>query len=316
MLWAPAGPGHCADTTYSGTRAVPKEQKATDPFKPGTGHPSDPDGEVDEDVHYSEPTNREHGSGREAFFTSCITPNASASLGDFAFNLVTIPFRLGFCYLFDNFRESHVNLFTGSADLESLPDRPWRFGWGFGFGALYLPEAAGGMPFTLHAEVLRPFSPSRQARIRIGSFGSLAAPTVDYERSVYVDGRDVGVQHDNLLSYSQSGYPLTLESLWSGSHGLYLAVGGGAMLLRENVSYVRTTGYGGEGEELSEKREGIHPVLSLGLGRFDPRGKGRKFHRFEIRYQATLLFPDRRSSVPGDNASAVHSLTWDWGWLW
>lgn len=310
-----AGALHAGDTTYSETRSVPKERERSTPVPPPGGSRGLVEEDDDEDghihLHYESPEEKI----RATFFQECMDPDDFKSLAEVGAYFVSLPFRLGLCYVVDNFRASHVDLFTGTPSMGSLPDRPWRFGWGFGFGALYMPGAAGGMPFNLHAEGLRSFSPNRQLRLRIGTFGALAGTTVDYERTAFVDGKPIGVQSDSLAGYSQSGYPALVEGLLANDNGLYLSAGGGAVFLREGLHYYRTSDYGVPAEWREEKREGLHPMLSLGVGRFASRGGGRKFHRFEIRYQAILLFPDRRGPFPADNTTASHSLTWDWGWL-
>lgn len=307
-------PALAGDTTYSETRPVSRERERSAPAHPagGTRDPMEEEDQGYLDLHSGSPEEET----RATFFRECMEPGETRSFSEAAANILSLPLRLGICYVVDNFRASHVDLFTGSPRMGTLPDRPWRFGWGFGFGALYLPGAAGGMPFNLHAEALRSYSPNRQVRLRIGTFGAIAGSSVDYERTAFVDGKPIGVQRDSLAGYSQSGYPALLEGLLTNENGLYLSAGAGAVFLREGLHYFRTTDYGVPAEWREEKRERLRPMLSLSVGRFASRGGGRKFHRFEIRYQATLLLPERRGSFPADNATASHSLTWDWGWLW
>lgn len=308
-------PAHAGDTTYSETRSVPRERERSSPVPPSGGS-RDYVEDDDEDGHLHVHFESSEERARATFFQECIEPDENQTLSEAGGYILALPFMIGMCYVIDNFRASHVDLFTGSPSMGSLPDRPWRFGWGFGFGAMYMPGAGGGAPFNLHAEALRSFSPNRQLRLRIGTFGAIAGSSVDYERTTFVDGKAIGVQSDSLTGYSQSGYPALVEGLWANNHGLYLSAGAGAVFLREGLYYYRTTDYGVPAEWREEKRKRVRPMLSLSVGRFASRGGGRKFHRFEIRYQAALLLPDRRSSFPADNATASHSLTWDWGWLW
>ena len=313
-----AAAAHAGDTTYSDTRAVPRQRESSNPIPSSTG-----DSHPDRDHGYDSDDDEDRGGSlewssdnpRERFFASCMSQDnmdLKAAMG----YVLLLPFRLGFCYGFDNFRQSHIDLFTGSADMETIQDRYWRLGWGFGFGGMRLPNAAGAMPFTLHAEGLHAFSPSRQVRIRLGTFGSLAGATSDYARTAFVGGEAIGTQTDHIRTYSLSGYPLTVEGLLTGAGGLYLAVGGGAMVIREGLYINRSTSYGSPEQEIFDKRMRARPVASVSIGRFQSRGGGRKFHRFELRYEAAWLAPERRSSFPGDNTTALHSLTWDWAWLW
>lgn len=312
LLLASASPALAGDTTYSETRSVPRERPGAPPSGESSPEPLfDGDNEAG-----SLSIGDEEERKRQTFLQDCLTPDRIRSASELGFVLVSYPFRLGLCYVVDNFRESHAFLFAGGKDLSAGADRPWRFGWGFGFGALYMPGAAGGMPFTLHAEALGFRSPSTQFRLRLGSFGSLLNAPYDYERTVLVDGRPIGIQRDSLQYYSYSGYHLLAERLWTGSRGLYLSLGGGAVLMRETFGFTQTTDYGPAPEPREDLRSAVRPLLSLAVGRMDLRGGGRSLHRFEIRYQAALLLPDRRSSFPADNSASTHSLTWDWGWLW
>lgn len=320
LLLLPVSALRAGDTTFSDTRAVPRERYSPGPVSAAPSQPSEDRSDIDS--HWEGEDDREysvspHAAGsKERFFSSCMEPGEMEGLKEVGGYLVTAPFRMGFCYLGYSMWRSHADLFAGGADMQALPERRWRAGIGFGFGALYMPGGAGGMPFSLHAELLHIHSPRVQGRLRLATFGAPAGALYDYERYVFVDGRPVGVQRDRIQSYSISGYPLLAEGLWSGARGLYLGAGGGAVLARESIGYLRSLGATAEGELRTETRRLILPAASLSVGRFSSLGMGGSLHRFEIRYQAMLHPPRHRTSFPGDNASVTHSLTWDWGWLW
>jgi hypothetical protein len=294
-----------SDTTYSETRQVPKKREPYVSVSPETGSES-----------HINSFDSEEGPNNQTFMQECMSPGEIKSFSALGGYIVSAPFRLGFCYVADNFRISHINLFNGTPEMSSLPNREWRFGWGFGFGFMYMPQTAGGMPFTLHAEALRSFSPRNQWRLRVSSFGSILGTTSDFARTVSVNGNPIGVQQDHLTHYSQSGYPMLMEKLWTNENGLYFSLGGGTVYQQEELHFAQSTDYGIAPVELSENHSGFKPIASLCIGRFDSRANGKKFHRFELRYQITALFPNHQSSFPSDNTYSTHSLTWDWGWLW
>ncbi len=292
---------YAADTTFGQTRAIPR-----------SGQDKVYAGNIDLD---SDDRSREE-EPYQTFFDGCMSGDHLDSFGELLGYFATLPLRLGFCAVLDRFQQSHVDLFTGDADMAALRSRAWRFGFGFGFGAQWMPEAAGGMPFRLNLEVQQSLSPALQMRLRAGTFGSLMQPLVDYQRDILVNGKSLGIQEDHLTSYSHSGYPLSVEGLWTGSHGLYLAMGGGAAYLWERIGYVRMTNGDIEADTAFDSHHLWRPTASLAIGRFASRNGGRRFQRFEIRYQAVLLLPHRHASYPMDNALMSHSLTWDWGWMW
>lgn len=299
MLTAWSTPALAGDTTYSETRAVTRERRdpPSDPGASGPVHRSDDDDD-DIDITWTGEDGEERSLGGilvGGFFKLC---------------------GKGLGYGFQHWAIAHGHLFAGDGDMQLLPERPWRFGWGFGFGGEVLPGAAGGVPFSIRFEALRAFDPAHQARLRFGAFGSMAFPAVDYARTAYTEGRAIGVQQDHIASYSLAGAPLTLELLHSGRSGLYLAAGGGVAALNEEVDILRGETWSPDESPLVESRVVARPLVSLSIGRFDDRRLGRMFHSFEVRYQAVLLLPERRSSFPGDNADAAHSLTWEWSWLW
>jgi hypothetical protein len=254
----------------------------------------------------------------KTFMQGCVESDYQIhDLGALVALAVFVPIRIGFCGVADGLWISHRQLFVGSADLSAWPEGRWRFGAGFGTGALFLPGLAGGMPFALNAEATGEFSTHLQLRLRAGTFGSLLAPAVDFQRPVFVDGKAVGTQRDETLAYSQSGYPLFADVLFPvGENGFYLAGGAGAVFLKESLSYLRHSDYGPADEVHEEARRATLPAASLALGRYGGGGHGHPFWRFEIRYQALLNGPTHMSSFPGDNAQVTHMLGWDWAWLW
>lgn len=298
MLAAWASPVLAGDTTYSETRAVPREDRPSGGGDPGPSGPVRRGGDGEIDITFTGEDGEERSLGgvlAGGFFKLC---------------------GKGLAYGLGQWATAHGHLFAGDGDMQALAERPWRFGWGFGFGGEVLPGAAGGIPFAVRFEALRTFDPAHLLRLRIGAFGSMAFPAVDYARTAYTEGRAIGVQQDHIASYSLGGIPATLELLHAGRSGLYLAAGGGVAQLAEEVDLLRSGTWGTGEASLAESRAALRPLVSLAVGRFDDRRRGRMAHSFEIRYQAILLLPERRSSFPGDNAEAAHSLTWEWSWLW
>lgn len=276
LMLALAAPLRAGDTTYSDTRAVPR------------GH-ADSDGGTSGTSEYD-------FSWISIFFSRDEKDDAAIGLEDD--------------------EEEPRDPDSGVAGMPSLADKPWRLGFGSQLGVLLAHDAACGGSSVWHAEALRALSGTRQLRLRAAAFGSLIGPLADYERTILVDGAPVGVQHDSLARYGLSGYPLTAEFLWTNARGMYLAAGGGALVLRERIDVQRTGSDGAAWKPLSEVRYAVRPLVSLGLGRLAARNGGRWFQGFEFRYQAAYLLPDRRSSFPGDNAEVMHSFAWGWNWLW
>lgn len=316
-LLALSVPALAGDTTYSETRSIPRESTPRSSSGDGTstGEPAgstvgswdgwDLGSDEEDDPRIP---NWNGQQGQAGWMKSCLEP------GDNLGAVLIFPLQMGFCFTLYGLATSHAHLFAGDAEMDTFRSRPWRFGLGFGLGALWMPEAAGGPPASFHVEALHVLSPAHQVSLRTAFRAGSIFPTRDYARTARVDGIPIGDEIDRLSGYSLMAVPMLLEYHRTGSAGLSLTLGAGAAWISEEVWLSRSWTWRNGGENKVESRVNLLPAFSAAIARFGSRD-GRVGRRFAIRYQAEWLRPDRRSSFPGDNTEVAHTLTWDWSWL-
>ncbi len=313
-------PADAADTTYSRTRPVPK-QNASEPARGSDPQSAAPDDQDDQD---------DNGGGNAGFsyhsnakgIRYCFDADVHAeTLGGVAAAILLMPFWMGICSAGYQAFHGPAHIFSGEADMGRWSQNRWHYGAGFNIGGAWLPGAAGGLISNFHFEVAHGIRSGAfagdQVRLQTGLRATWLGTSVDYERTVYADGVPVALQHDAITGYKQYGLPLLADFLWQpGSAGFYLAGGGGALFQKETLDFERKEGLGDSRVAHAEVRTTLRPALDLALGRYGGGSGDHIFWRFEIKYQAVPQFPGRTTSFPSDNSRLSQSLAWDWAWMW
>jgi hypothetical protein len=312
-----------AETTYGETHAVPKQSSSShDPDDDdGAGNPgrSEDDRNSGDDGESSGPALTFNAEGKTGLAAACFSMELHPhSLGEFFGGLAFMPIWWGGCSMIYGVVMSHVHLIAGNDSIEAAARDPWRVSAGAGPEIAWLPGTASGSGVGAHMDVTGPLASGRHGmldlRLRAApSFASLGMD-VDYERSVFVDGRFAGVENDVMTGYSQSRVPFTAELLWQpGSRGFYLGAGAGGMLLTESIQYEHRDVFSLKSGPRAQERTSVLPLAVAALGRNKLDAFGRPRWYFEIRYQAAFHRPERMSSFPADNAWVTQGVGWEWG---
>ena len=132
----------------------------------------------------------------------------------------------------------------------------------------------------------------------------------DFQRSVYVNGWNVGSLTDHGAGYTEWRLPLMTELLYRpfGNNGsLYGIVGAGPEFTYGSMPALQSYSYNSSVNGVTITGWQLEPGFSIGIGKLIESGNG--YGAVEIRYSLGINAFNRQVAMPFDNARFEHGIT-------
>jgi hypothetical protein len=264
-----------SDTTYSQTRIIPKYTYQTDDNPPKA---------------------EKHRNNNSDADTNSIENLIGKAFGQVIGEIVFEPFKV---------------FFSNKYSSSWISEKPIKIGVGISlFNFSYYPQIALNYGFKFNGELFYPLNDMFAVRENIGAEIFFANKIFsDFERDVFVNGNIIGNQKDICKSYKNFSFPINSELLYkpfknNGSH--YFIFGGGPRYVNENMYVNRQLSYQNRIDNLSIKKDGWIPSVSIGVGQLIEIGTG--YGLFEIKYSIGINDNLKILSLPSMNSPYVNSI--------